>query len=188
MRKHEQKGKILNGFTLIELLIVIAILGILAALILVALGNARVKAQDLRIKSDLRQLRALAEVHYDSNNGSFDGLTECMARWGWDDASCQGGIATSVHALRDDISDALAGLPPILESTSYGADDGRIEGYNRACMFARLASDFDIIYCVDTEGRITEGSQAAGASYCHQSGFCNCDLVNQSECGPVFFR
>lgn len=55
-----------KGFTLIELLVVIAIIGILSSVVLASLNTARSKGADAAVKSNLNNIRAQAELVYDT--------------------------------------------------------------------------------------------------------------------------
>ena len=57
-----------KGFTLIELLIVVAIIGILATIIVVATADARKKGKDAAIKSNLDALQKQAAIYYLENS------------------------------------------------------------------------------------------------------------------------
>ena len=136
-----------KGFTLIELLVVIAIIGILAALVLVALGNARDKANDARIKSNIGQLRTLAEIIYDTNSASYDngtaGVDICIdAAAGGTATTAQCGdanTAASVNTLVDDIVDANASAAVNSEASATAF-----------CVEATMLSGN--IVCVDSTG------------------------------------
>ena len=77
MKKSQKRFTLRNskGFTLIELLAVIAIIGILAALILVSLSKARMQARDTQRKSIVRAM-AQAEESYANNNAALYAKTD----------------------------------------------------------------------------------------------------------------
>lgn len=132
-----------KGFTLIELLVVIAIIGILAALVLVALGNARDKANDARIKSNVGQLRTLAEVHYDSNSASYATFGTCITTQ--NTTNCKGGIENSVTALKSDTTNAGGSIA--------GASDA-----DNFCVESVLKSNSAVYVCVDEQGEFVENT------------------------------
>ncbi len=63
-----------QGFTLIELLVVIAIIGVLATVVLASLNVARSKGKDGTIISNINNMRAQAELYYDTNSLSYGSL------------------------------------------------------------------------------------------------------------------
>jgi type IV pilus assembly protein PilA len=143
------KKRLSSGFTLIELLVVIAIIGILAALVLVALGNARDKANDARIKSNIGQLRTLAEVHYDSNSSSYATFSTCVTTP--NSTNCKGGIESSVSSLTSDITVAGGTLTSSSSASAF-------------CLAATLKSDPTSRVRVDQTGTFTEGTGVAACS------------------------
>lgn len=64
-----------RGFTLLELVIVITIIGIISAIVLVALGESRAKGRDGQRAAQTQEFLKAFELHY-SDNGAYpnDGL------------------------------------------------------------------------------------------------------------------
>jgi prepilin-type N-terminal cleavage/methylation domain-containing protein len=68
----EKRAKVLpRAFTLIELLIVIAIIGILAAVILISLNSAQKSARDGKRVGDLDQVVRALELYRSDNNDAY---------------------------------------------------------------------------------------------------------------------
>ncbi len=63
------------GFTLLELLVVVAIIGILTAIILASTQASRNKGIDAAIKSNLGVIRNQGEIFYNTNTDSPDTYT-----------------------------------------------------------------------------------------------------------------
>lgn len=77
--KNIMNKKLLRGFTLIELLIVMAILGVLAVVVLVAINPVQqlARTRDAGRKSGVTQIGHAAEAFYTSHGGSY------MSATGW---------------------------------------------------------------------------------------------------------
>lgn len=132
----------LAAFTLLELLIVVGIIGILASLIIIAVGGAKQRALDSSIKANLSQVRQeAASLQAESN--SYTGL-------------CSGGTLNEGNpnlALVEQEVMKRNGQQNVVcyaDATSY-------------CVQSPLASGGE--FCIDVEGRAsTTQTNCSGAN------------------------
>lgn len=61
-----------NAFTLLELLVVIAVIGVLVAIILPNLAGVRLRARDSALKNDLNQLKIALRMYYNDHQSYPD--------------------------------------------------------------------------------------------------------------------
>ena len=85
-------------FSLFELLLVIAVLGLLSTIAIIAIGNARQKARDAARLEDMREVEVALQLYFNDRNrypeakeavvlgqGNFD----CLAEGGWAAGGCE---------------------------------------------------------------------------------------------------
>src|SRR3989344_8194999 len=70
---HVPNSKFRSGFTLIELLVVISVIGLLASVIMISLNSVRIKARDVKRRTDLAQISKALELYYNDNNDRYPG-------------------------------------------------------------------------------------------------------------------
>jgi type II secretion system protein G len=76
-----------KGFTLIELIVVIAIIGILSAVVIVNISSSRSKARDAKRISDIAQIQLALEQYFEwcgvypkNSSGAIDTITNCAKK------------------------------------------------------------------------------------------------------------
>ncbi len=155
-----------KGFTLIELLVVIAIVGILAAVTLAILNDARDRARDSQVKGTMEQMRKQGEIYY-SINGNYgnDFLGFCLAAVNSND----------LLIFNDNVSESLH--PLLIEVMGLLNDNQSSGGVDVACRArpAPVAERWavrvplpsnDAPWCVDSTGYAGPASTITGNAVC----------------------
>jgi len=136
-----------KGFTLLELLVVVAIIGVLSAVVLASLNNARSKGSDAAVKSNLDGVRNQAAIYYD-NNGSYGTLVVANACTG---ANAAGSVFVLDQVIANQIKSANAAGAG-LQSCSNSASAYAIS--------VQLKSSSTAAWCVDGNGKSKQETMA----------------------------
>jgi len=122
-----------KGFTLVELMVVIAVLGMLSAIVMTVLSDAQRDAKDKRRVADLQQLQKALELYY-VDHRSYPKQSEFA----------NGNVATN-PVFQELMAPYMKGVPrdPINNDTYFYYYDGAHQCGNRlyAVIFARQMED-----------------------------------------------
>jgi prepilin-type N-terminal cleavage/methylation domain-containing protein len=138
------------GFTIVELLIVIVVIGILAAIVIVAYNGVQARAQQSKMNADIAQLNKAIRIARDSTQKTMMGVT--------------GSGYTSGNCVSKAAGTDLASLPQT---------DGCWVSYKNALTNITNASGVNVVGIVDPWGRPYFVDENEG-----ESGGCGLDIIS----------
>ncbi len=147
--------KNLKGFTLIELLIVMAILGVLAVVVLVAINPVQqlARTRDTGRISSVAQIGHAVEAYYASHNGQYPAALT--------DLTTSGELTTIPGLVSNTLSTVCTGGDEALQGWCYDADATA----GRFALWSQLESDSNL-----TVGGACDGTADAYAVYMSETG------------------
>lgn len=188
-----------RGFTIVELLIVIVVIGILAAITIVAFNGVQARALNARAQSDIKNVQQIVEA-YNAINGSYPstgGLSTILS-----DTNCIGGTqqATWVPSVTDKLpqSQANVGINGMRGCYLYSSDgqdyiisawNGVSGGPQTAVMYRRLGfREMNFInassyYCNHTN--IGGGATYAASSDYYKHSYTVSNITSCNETPPA---
>ncbi len=131
------------GFTLIELLIVIAIIGILTALVVANYISARQRARDAERKSDLRQIQAALEM-YRQDQGYYPSVSSVPYALL---PNCPTGSPTFFGNAPSCTTTYLSKIPIDPLGTSWANDPSNF--YNGNYSYSATSNGYSIVACLE---------------------------------------
>lgn len=135
-----------NGFTMIELLVVVAIIGILSAVVTTLVTSSKHRSNDAKIKSQMASLKKTIEIYGSSNSNNYGTVT---------------GICTTPSTVFTDV---------VSDTYKFTAEANYPTGTNLRCYssgstWAVSASMSSGFWCVDSNGKTqSRVSHIAGPS------------------------